>query len=157
MTFAIFFFASWLITALFLIIPKKLSTIENTFVFMIILIISINWSWIIYEEFKLVNLTEEPMEYAAFLLSRSIIIPFVFITQLNLVYAVTSVTRVVLTILMSFSFLLLMSLLSQIFKITEFTNWNLGYDALYYIFLYLVSYASLLIFRKLELSEVRST
>ncbi|WP_026702751.1 hypothetical protein [Salibacterium aidingense] len=77
MAFAVFFLASRLLNTLFIRMEKTLSLTENTFVFMIILVININWDWIVYEEMDRVNITEDGLNYTAFLLFRSIIIPMV--------------------------------------------------------------------------------
>ncbi|WP_158737946.1 hypothetical protein [Alteribacillus sp. YIM 98480] len=150
MAFTIFFFVAWFILALFAVIRKKLSLIENTFVFMVILVININWAWIIIEEMNVVKLTTEGMDYTAFLLSRSIIIPMILVIQLNLIYKLNTVFVFTVSLII----LLLLTFLSTFFHVTDYIKWNLGYDALYYIFLHVISYYSLQLFRKTANNEV---
>ncbi|UOQ92125.1 hypothetical protein MUO14_16720 [Halobacillus shinanisalinarum] len=155
MAFAVFFFASWLVLTLFLVIPKKLSIIENTFVFLIILVISINWTWIIYEEIKLIKSTEETMEYTAFLLFRSVIIPMILVTQLNLLCRANKFTKSLLILSTSLAILLLLTFLSTFFNMANYIKWNIGYDAIYYLSLHVIAYYSLKFFRKSAQSEVK--
>ncbi|SDI81399.1 hypothetical protein [Alteribacillus bidgolensis] len=150
MAFTIFFFAAWLTLALFAVMRKRLSLIENTFVFMVIFVININWAWIIFEETNFVKLTTEGMDYTAFLLFRSIIIPMILVIQLNLIPKFNTA----LVIITSVIILLFLTYLSTFFHVTDYTKWNLGYDALYYIFLHVISYYSLQLFRKTANNEV---
>lgn len=153
MAFTLFFFGSWLMLTLFTIIPKKLSITENTFVFLIILVISINWTWVIYEEFKFIVSTETPIDYTAFLTFRSIIIPIVLITQLNISAQARSRT---LTIVLSTAFLLLFTYLSLHFEVVKYVNWNMAYDALYYLALHGIAYSTLKIFQNIQTNEVNN-
>ncbi|SFL56704.1 hypothetical protein [Salibacterium qingdaonense] len=153
MAFASFFFAAWFITTAFLMMPKKLSIIENTFVFMVILIININWGWIVYESMERIELTEEGMIYTAFLLLRSVIIPVILITQLNLVHK----SNMIFVVLVSLIILLFLSSLSAILNIADYVKWNLGFDAIYYLLLHVIAYYSLLLIRKIADREVTYT
>ncbi|MFB4166075.1 hypothetical protein ACE1TI_20350 [Alteribacillus sp. JSM 102045] len=147
MAFSVFFLASWLVISLFLVMKKKLSIIENTFVFMVILVININWSWIIEEELNLIQLTEEGMDFTAFLLFRSIIIPMI----LNLIH----LSNTLLVSIVSLIILLFLAFLSTTFNMTNYINWNLGYDAIYYIILHVISYYTHKLFQKISNNEVR--
>lgn len=84
MGFVVFFFVAWLVVSIFSLIKKKLSIIENTFVFLIILILSINFSWIVIEEWKLISLSKKGFEYTGYLLNRSVILPMLILIQINL-------------------------------------------------------------------------
>lgn len=84
MGFVTFFFLTWLFVLIFAFIRKKLTIVENTLVFLIILIVSINFSWIIIDEMKLITLTKNGFDYTGYLLNRSIIIPILLLIQLNL-------------------------------------------------------------------------
>ncbi|HYK73133.1 MAG TPA: hypothetical protein VEV44_08430, partial [Pseudoneobacillus sp.] len=84
MGFVVYFFVAWLVISIFTIIKKRLSIVENTLVFLIILILSINFSWIVNEELKLVTISKKGLDYTAFLLNRSIIIPIMIVIHVNL-------------------------------------------------------------------------
>ncbi|UOQ92586.1 hypothetical protein MUO14_19380 [Halobacillus shinanisalinarum] len=154
MGFAVFFFIAWLITALFFVIQKKLSITENTFVFMLILVISINWTWIIYEGFKFIKITEQPMDYTAFLFFRSVIIPVLLIMQLNMIHKSKTFASSALITMTSIVILLLITGLSNYFDLTKYVKWNIGYDALYFSALHFIAYYSHQIFRKITHREV---
>ncbi|UOR13357.1 hypothetical protein [Halobacillus amylolyticus] len=154
MGFAVFFFVAWLITALFFVTQKKLSITENTFVFMFILVISINWTWIIYEGLKYIKITEQPMNYTAFLFFRSLIIPMLLVMQLNMIHKTKTFARSVLIAMVSIGILLLLTGLSLYFDLTKYVKWNIGYDILYFSALHLIAYYSHQIFRKITYREV---
>ncbi|MEY2191982.1 hypothetical protein AB7942_04485 [Neobacillus sp. BF23-41] len=80
----VFFFLAWLVVSLFAVIKKKLTFAENSLIFLVILIVSINISWIVIEELKLIKRTQESLEYTAYLLNRSVITPFLILIQVNL-------------------------------------------------------------------------
>jgi len=153
--FAIIFFASWLITALFVVMKKKLSFIENSFVILFALIISINWSWFIYEEWKLVEISSQPLNHTAFLISRSITIPLIIVTTMNLLDAASSAVKSFMIILFSVFILALLVVISNYFNITNAIRWNFIYDILYLISLNLMTYFFLFYFRKLSQIEVK--
>ncbi|WP_079526623.1 hypothetical protein [Halobacillus hunanensis] len=150
MGFAVFFFIAWLITAIFFAIQKKLSLIENTFIFMLILVISINWSWIIYEGFKFIKITKEPMNYTAFLFFRSVIIPMLLVLQLNLVHQSKTFGSAALITSLSVATLLLLDGLSFYLNITTYKNWHIFYDFLYFAGLHAIAYYLLWLFRKVS-------
>lgn len=157
MGFSVFFFVAWLVSVIFAVIQKKISLLENTFIILIILIINVNWSWIIFEEFKFIKITNEPINYTAFLLHRSITIPLILVTQLNFLLHSKSRVKSLLTILGSISLLALMSTLSLYYNITHFTRWNFAYEILYFIALHLIAYYSYKLFRKFVIREVKFT
>ncbi|MFD2749177.1 hypothetical protein ACFSUM_02015 [Virgibacillus siamensis] len=154
MEFAVFFLASWLITAIFVIMPKKLSIIENTVTFLLLLVITINVSWIIIEELKLIKETQDSIKHAAYLLNRSVIVPLTLITQLNILHQSNSVTRFILTTAVSLIFLLGLRAFSVYFNIISYLKWNFGYDILYFILLHLIAYYAHQLFRNLTRNEV---
>ncbi|MFD2925138.1 hypothetical protein [Halobacillus naozhouensis] len=150
MAFAVFFFTAWLITAIFFAIPKKLTLIENTFIFMLILVISINWSWIIYEGFKFIKITKEPMNYTGFLFFRSVTIPMLLVLQLNLIHRSKMFGSTAVITVLSVATLLLLDGLSIFFGITTYQKWNIFYDFLYFTGLHIVTYFFLWLFRKIS-------
>ncbi|MGY0693951.1 hypothetical protein ACW2QC_14370 [Virgibacillus sp. FSP13] len=154
MGFAVFFLASWLITAIFVIMAKKLSLIENTAVYLFLLIITINVSWIIIEELKLIKETEEGIKFAAYLLNRSVIIPMTLITQLNFLHRSNTVLRFILTTAVSLIILLGLRALSIYFDIITYLKWNFGYDIIYFVILHLITYYAYQLFQYLARNEV---
>ncbi|UCZ54885.1 hypothetical protein LGQ02_09130 [Bacillus shivajii] len=153
----IFFFASWLVCVAFAVMPKKLSLVENTFVYLIILIVSINFSWIIIEEFKFITLTEDGLDYTAHILNRSVILPMLIIMQLNLIQKSNSVAKSVVIVISTVAIMLGLSFLSTQLNITTHEKWNFGYEVIYFLTLHLIGYYVLKAFRKIAYSEVKNT
>lgn len=150
MGFVVFFFVVWLVVSIFSLIKKKLSIIENTFVFLIILILSINFSWIVIEEWKLISLSKKGFEYTGYLLNRSVILPMLILIQLNLLqFSKTTVMKITIFIL-SVIVLTFLSVLSNFLNITHFKNWHYGYDAIYYFILNLMAIFSYKLFARVS-------
>jgi hypothetical protein len=154
MGFATFFLLAWLIIAIFIVMQKKLSISENTFVFLFMLIVVINVSWISIEELKLIHLTKRGIAYTAFLLDRSVIIPMVVLIQLNILERSNTFTKKIFTIVTAVIVMLGLSFLSNYFTITIYTKWNYGYDVIYYFFLLLLALFLFKSFRKISKNVV---
>ncbi|WP_163529315.1 hypothetical protein [Halobacillus ihumii] len=154
MAFAVFFFAAWLLAAIFFVMPKKLTLIENLFVILLILLININWTWIIYEGLKFIKITKDPMLYTSFLLYRSVITPVLLIMQLNWVHQSASQKQSILVMMASIITLALFTGLSLLFDMTSYVKWNIGYDILYFAVLHFIAYYAHYFYRKVSYGEV---
>lgn len=155
MAFTIFFVYAWLIISVFTIIPKRLTLIENTFIFLTTSVISINWTWIINEELKYVKITEDPSNYASFLIFRSIIIPTLLMVQMNLYNSSSSPVKKALILIASVLCLVLLTILSRVLDVSVYKDWNLGFDAIYYVSLHLFSIGVSKLIRKSTRIEVK--
>ncbi|CDQ18406.1 hypothetical protein SAMN05192559_101980 [Halobacillus karajensis] len=155
MAFTTFLFSAWLIISLFIILPKRLNLIENSFIFLTIGVISINWSWIIYEELKFGKITENPADYAGFLIFRSIIIPTLIMFQLNRYGSSSFNKKMTFVISISTIGLILLTLLSRVFDVTTYKQWHLIFDVLYYLGLHIIALVVLICLRKAPSSEVK--
>ncbi|WP_255286483.1 MULTISPECIES: hypothetical protein [unclassified Bacillus (in: firmicutes)] len=153
MGFAFYFFVSWLITVIFTLMKKRLSFIENSFVYLLILIISINFSWIISAELRLVTLSMHPLDYTAFMIHRSIGIPFIHVVTLNLIKGVNSIGKSLLIAVCSIVILVMLVKLGAVLDITHRVKWNIINDFIYFAFLQLIAFYSLKFFRKSNQSE----
>lgn len=139
MTFSIFFFLTWLVISIFAVMQKKLSLVENTFVFLVILVVSINFSWIIADELKLITLPKEKLPYTAYLMNRSIIIPVLVLIQLNICMARDAFFWKAGSILTAVLLLTGINYLMTALNISSYTNWNPGFDAIYFLLLNLTA------------------
>ncbi|MYL69274.1 hypothetical protein GLW00_00335 [Halobacillus litoralis] len=155
MAFTVFFVSAWLIISIFAIIPKRLTIIENSFIFLATSVISINWTWIINEELKYVKITEDPANYAGFLIFRSIIIPTLLMVQLNLYDHSSSAMKKGVIFTVSVVCLLLLTILSRVLDISTYKEWSLGFDAIYYVFLHFFSIGVWKLIRKTTHNEVK--
>jgi hypothetical protein len=156
MGFAFYFFISWLITVIFTVMKKRLTFVENSFVFLLMLIISINFSWIISAELKLVILSKEPLDYTAFMINRSIGIPFIIVVTINLMKSVNSIGKSLIIMVCSILIQVILVKLGTNFEVTNRENWNILYDIIYFALLHLFAVYSLKFFQKLKQSEAVS-
>ena len=156
MVFAVYFLITWAVIIIFSKMPKKLSFMQNTFVFLLVLIISMNWSWIIYEELKLVKLSTELMNYTSFLINRSIAVPLIVVITINLIKLSSSLTKSIIMTLLSTFLLTLLAIGGIYFKVTEYIHWNLAYDIFYFLMLNIISVVILSVFNIIGSKEVGS-
>lgn len=156
MVFAISFFVSWITVFIFVIMPKKLSFMQNSFVILLTLIINMNWSWIIYQELNLIKLSTQVMDYTSFLINRTIAVPFIVVITMNFLKISRSFSQFILVLVFSTSFLTLLSLGGVYFNVIEYIHWNFALDFFYFLILNIVSYLFLLFVNLMENKEVRS-
>lgn len=155
MGFAIFFLLTWLICAIFIVTKKQLSIIENTAVYLVILILNINFAWIVNEEYKFITITQSGIDYIAFLLNRSILIPMVLLVYLNLLLRFDKASyKTIYVTVASVAVMLGLSFLSTLFQIAEYTKWTHGYDLLFYLFLHLIAFFTYKLLRKISAKVV---
>ncbi|AKO91029.1 hypothetical protein BEH_02170 [Priestia filamentosa] len=153
MGFSFFVFLSFLSITLFVTMRKSLSIVENTFVYLLVLIININATWIINEEFKLIVVTEETASYVGFLLERSLIIPILFVITFNYFYRNITPRAIMITGFILLIFTLLLRKFSNMLNIYHYRQWNLFYEALYILGLLLIIFVLHKGFRRLMRKE----
>jgi hypothetical protein len=150
MGFVIFFFLAWLVVSLFAVINKKLTLVENTLVFLIILVISINFSWIVIEHLKLIELTQVRLDYIAYLLNRSVIIPILILIQVNLLQWSKTMMMKISVILSAVILITGISFLSNLFGIAEYKHWNFWNDGIYFFILNFIGIFSYKLFARVS-------
>jgi hypothetical protein len=155
MALSVFILLTFLICSLFVAIKKELTIVENTFIYLLILVISINVSWIISHELKFIKVTKDPVNNSAFLFYRSIILPMIIVVYVNLIQRVNTLTRSLLITLAFLIIMLLLSWLAVYFDIFTYKKWNFGYDLLYFALLQLISFYAFKLFRKIDHREVK--
>lgn len=149
---AFYFLISWVLVAIFAVMKKRLSLPENSFVYLITLIVSVNWAWIIYEEIKLIELSKDPLDNAAFMINRSIGVPMVVLIATNLISKYRDWGRTILTVGISVAFLVSLILYGRYLEITKPVRWNVTFDVLYFTFLHAAAFYGLKGFRHLRKS-----
>lgn len=157
MGFVVFFILTWLVVSIYTIIQKELTIVENTFVFLIVLVVSINFSWIIGDELKLITYTEKGLPYTGYLLNRSIIIPVLILIHLNFLMKRETYLMKSMILLSSVLLLVGISFLSTSLNITEFPKWNLGYEAIYYLCLNLIAIIACKVIERIPKNAVKHT
>lgn len=133
MLFSIFFFFAWLITAIFYLQKKVISKGENMNIFLIMLVVSIHWNWIIYEELVLVKIADTTQAYTAFLLFRTIITPVAAIIYINIILTKTTRLKTIFVTLGGAMCLFAFILLALAGNLIETKQWNLSLDYIYFV------------------------
>ncbi|MGG4470196.1 hypothetical protein ABER68_19325 [Paenibacillus alvei] len=138
MAFAIYFFIGWLTIICFFVQKKKYSIVENTVLILSVLIINLNWTWLVYEEFELITYSREPWDFVAYLIKRSIVIPVIVLICLNFGRKQSSLVKKLMHILVSSLVILGITIISHLLKVTTVKHWSIFYDLVYYLLLHLV-------------------
>lgn len=119
---------------------KRLTLVENTVLLLLILIINIHWSWIIFEELKLIKISKQPVNYTAFLIQRSVTIPLIVVITMNLMRQSASRLRTLLMASLSVLLLEAFVLIGRYFGITRAVRWHMIYDVAYFALLHVIAY-----------------
>ncbi|MEK5064684.1 hypothetical protein [Cytobacillus sp. FSL R5-0596] len=117
---------------------KKLTFIENTFVYLAAMVIHINYTWIVYEELNMADISQQILNNSAFLIHRSITLPITLAITLNLVRTSPSLGSKLIKVAVSVAVLASEVLIAKHFEIVEFKNWNIVYEIIYLFLLHLV-------------------
>ena len=133
MAFAFYFFVGWLGIYCFFLCKKSLSIVENIILYLLILIVHINWSWLIYEEFLLLKFSHDPTKFVAMLINRSVITPFFILFCFNIISADSSIIKKTIYFLFTSLILTAFVQISILFKSVYLISWNLGYDFIYFL------------------------
>ncbi|MEW9110560.1 MAG: hypothetical protein AB2374_14505 [Cytobacillus gottheilii] len=156
MVLALYFLVSWLAVAVFVLMHKRLSFIQNSFIVLVILIISVNWSWVIYQELKLIKVSTDPFNNVAFMINRSIAVPFIVTIAMNILQGVQSFSHYIIVFASSIFILSILAFGGIYFKVTEYINWYFSFDMLYFLMLNLIGFFVCKMVHKTESREVSS-
>lgn len=157
MGFVLLVFLAWLITVLYTVINKKLTFIENTFVYLFTLIININFTWIVYEELKLAEISDRALNYTAFLIHRSITLPLVIVIAINLYRTANTFGFKVVKMALSVLFLVFAIAIARYFDILEYKNWSILSEIVYLLLLHFLAICSLKYFETIKIRGVRGS
>jgi hypothetical protein len=148
MGFVIVFVVAWFAVFIFYSMDKGLSILENGFVYLIILTIGINTSWIVAEELKLMELTKNGLLYAGYILYRSIVIPMIYVIMFNAIYKAKSTSITLVSMGVVLGIILGMNGLLRFYDIWNYKQWNIFYDIIQIILMQAVSFALLKLYRR---------
>ncbi|TRZ38609.1 hypothetical protein CEQ21_24840 [Niallia circulans] len=137
MAFAIYFFIGWFSIICFFVQKKKFSVVENTVLFLCVLIVNLNWTWLIYEELGFITYSHDTWDFVAYLIKRSIIIPLFVLISLNFGKSDASLLKKFMHIIVSTLVILGLTSISHMLKVTTVKDWSILYDLLYYIALHI--------------------
>lgn len=151
LAFSIIFYIAWISITAFYAKKKQFSKLENSALFFCILIINVNYSWIIYDECKFITYSTLPLNYTAYIIYRSIIIPILILMGINSIPRNLTITKKVIGILISSLVLLLIKIVLLKLDVVYFHKWSLIFDYIYFIFLYSFGYFVLYCYHSLIL------
>ena len=157
MGFVLIVFLAWLVLMLFTSMNKKLTFIENTFVYLVALVIHINFTWIVYEELNMAKISQHILDNSAFLIHRSITIPLTVAITLNLYRTAHSFGSKLFKTALSVLFLILAVVIALYFDIVEYKKWNIGYEIIYLFLLHLAVQSMLKYFGQLKTRGVNES
>lgn len=155
MGFVVLFAMAWLTIFTFYAMDKSLSIAENAFVYLVILTIDINISWIIEEELKLVELTKNGLSYAGYILCRSIVVPMIFVIMFNAVYNAKSTAMAIVSMGTALAIILALNGLMLAYGIFHYKHWTIFYDAIQIVLVQAASFALLWLYRRVVRGEVK--
>lgn len=154
MKFTLIFVIMWLVIALFTVREKNLTIVDNTFVYLVMLIFNIHYAWLIEGEWKLIKVTAHHLYYISYNLYWYITIPFVILLFINGHNKRKSTFSKVLRGCFSVLFLLILMAICNHYEIISYKNWSLAYDAIYFVALHIIAIYICKTYRKLVYREV---
>lgn len=148
MGFVIVFAAAWLAMFIVYTMYKKLSLLENTFVYLVVLTIGINISWIVAEELKYTAVTKDGLLFAGYFLYRNLLMPLFYIILMNAVFRFRSVAIRLACAGGALVLLLALDWVMVTNKIIFYLKWNYWLEAVEIVMLQLITYLLLRLYRK---------
>ncbi|MCR2803979.1 hypothetical protein [Paenibacillus soyae] len=148
MGFVVAFVAAWFALFIFYGMNKRLSIVENAFVFLASMALGIHLSWFIVEEFKWIEMTKDGLSYAGVLLYRIVLFPMVFVLVMNAVYKLRGIAGQLLSGVTALASLAVLNMAFVAYDMIRYTKWNLFYETLVTALLLLIVYVLLRGFRK---------
>ncbi|QOR64765.1 hypothetical protein IM538_12940 [Cytobacillus suaedae] len=128
MALAVYVIITWLVILCFTLLPKKLSFIENSFVFLIMSIIIKNSFTIVGLNLKWIESNKEPEIFLAYFLYRTIIYPFALLFLVNIVNTSNRSLPKYLTTISVIFFIFLVEILGEKLNIYTYNEWNNWYS-----------------------------
>lgn len=148
MGFVLIFALTWLAVFIIYGMYKKLSVLENTFVYLVVLILGINIAWIVAEELKLTSITKDGLLFAGYVLYRSVLIPLIYVVLMNMVFRFQSAAGRLLCAGGAVVLLLALDGVMLACEVIRYLKWNLWLEAIEIVVLQLVTYLLLRLYRK---------
>jgi hypothetical protein len=140
MVFVLYIGAAWFVLSCFSALSNKINKLDNLFLYMTIILLDCNGTWIFIEEMKTIVLTTPRINYFAFLVFRTIVIPCSIMYCQNVLLSAASLKQKFGAAIMTYSFLALMERLATLFYVYTYIKWTLMYSILFYILLQILSH-----------------
>ncbi|MBT2759236.1 hypothetical protein J7E71_25525 [Mesobacillus foraminis] len=156
MAFPVLFFIGMVCITTFNAMNRQLTKMENSALILSVFILNVNWSWIIYDELQYITYSTFPLNYAAYVIHRSLIIPLLVVIGINSIPRNASIAKKLIGVLLSSIILLLVMVLLRQFEVVTYEKWNAVYSYLYYVFLHGFGYLVLYGYHSWVLKGVKS-
>lgn len=128
MALAVYVIITWFVILCFTLLPRKLTFIENSFIFLIMSIIIKNSFTIVGLNLKWIESNKEPEVFLAYFLYRTIIYPFALLFLVNIAFTSNRSLAKVLTTISVISFIFLVEILGEKLNIYTYNEWNNWYS-----------------------------
>ncbi|MFE8700045.1 hypothetical protein ACFYKX_05335 [Cytobacillus sp. FJAT-54145] len=127
MALTIYFIIAWFIIIIICLLPRKLSFVENSFIFLFLSIVIKNSFTVFGLNLKWIEANMEPEFFLAYLLYRTIIYPCALLFMVTILYTYRKTVIRVTAILSVSIFILLVENLGQWLDVYTYTQWNNWY------------------------------
>ncbi|MFD0695148.1 hypothetical protein ACFQZT_13650 [Paenibacillus sp. GCM10027628] len=127
----IFAIVTWLLISIYTVMPRTIQIKESVFLFLLLLAISINATWFLVEEWHWITASDQIPEYLAFLLIRSVIIPYGMLLYLNLWLIYSSAWSKGLVVAGFVLTFLIIEITALMTHIMTYNKWSLLYSSIY--------------------------
>ncbi|WP_010170272.1 hypothetical protein [Bacillus coahuilensis] len=132
MGFVVMFCLSWVTVSVLLILKPTITRTKLASLYFIVLIVNINVNWIVIEELKWIEVTENGLLYTGYLISRSILTPTLILLFVHLVSRNPIIGNTLVLLLLFAGILSLIASLASPLDITTFIKWNVVYHFVFY-------------------------
>ncbi|MEH7419246.1 hypothetical protein V7266_28875 [Neobacillus drentensis] len=156
MAFSITFFIGWICITAFYAMKKPYSKWENSALLFCLFIVNVNWSWITVDELKFMTYSKDPLDFSAYIINRSIIIPMLGMIGINRISRSKTVLKKVVGMFISCIVLVLIKIVLLRLGAISFHKWNLVYDFVYYLLLHFLGYFVINCYRSFVLKGVKN-
>ncbi|PFN98685.1 hypothetical protein COJ85_20120 [Bacillus sp. AFS076308] len=156
MAFSITFFIAWICITAFYAMKKPYSKWENSALLFCLFIVNVNWSWITVDELKFITYSKDPLDFSAYIINRSIIIPMLVMIGINRISRSKTVLMKVVGMFISSFVLILIKIVLLRLGAISFHRWNLFYDYVYFLLLHALGYLVLHCYHSFVLKGVKN-
>jgi hypothetical protein len=156
MAFSIIFFIGWICITAFYAMKKPYSKWENSALLFCLFIVNVNWSWMTVDEWRFITYSKNPLDFSAYIINRSMIIPMLVVIGINRIPRSQTVLKKVVGILISSIVLILIKIVLLKLGAISYHRWNLAYDYVYFLLLHSLGYFVLHCYHSFVLKGVKN-
>lgn len=114
----------WVVVGIFVFLPKTLTVKQNTFIFLFISIVMINFNLVMNFSFNFLKDTSDPVLFVTLLIYRDIIVPFIFLIFMNLYKSGKGRVGKVFVFTTFLLGLFYINQVGEVFQLYEYKRWN---------------------------------